>query len=191
MAQKRGKLIELKDVGGRINRDGPTQWASDDNLRQGKPVWSGRRPPRRSPSELIPVWNDPMVGAAIRSHVTPASYQHPPEIDDELIEALSTCQPIAARFDLIVGQDKGVYPFFPLERFRGQPGGTVPISQGSILAYAGIVRTTERKWVDGGGGFGGFPFAEQRPVDVQVFKHTFITPLGRCIIHDFGLVRPA
>lgn len=88
---------------------------------------------------------------------------------------------VVAKVDLQVGYDMGVYPFHLLERSYGQPGGTVPVPKGSLLMYAGAVRCTERKWHD----------EHRRYVNVEVYKHTFVTPHGRCIIHDFTLIGPA
>jgi hypothetical protein len=142
--------------------------------------WSGPRPvgpPKRG--ELIPVWKDPVIEAAVKTRATPASYQRPPEVTDELIESLVNGGAVIAKHDLMLGE-KGVYPFAALQRFYGPVGAPVPVPCGSLLMYAGVLRSTERKWLDGGG-----------HADVQVFKHTFITPHGRCIIHDFSLIRPA
>lgn len=79
--------------------------------------------------------------------------------------------------DLELSSDRGVYRFAPLMRYRG-PVGAAPIPRGSLLMYSGTVRETERKTIS------------RKKIDVWILKHTFITPMGRCILHDFRHIRP-
>ena len=134
------------------------------------------RPARNS--ELVPEWKDPTAQAVSTNHAIPADYQSPPEVTDTLAQSLYIGGSVVAKCDLMLG-DKGVYPFAALQRFYGSPGTPVPVPKGSLLMYAGAIPTVERKNFEG------------RKLDVRVFKHTFITPHGRCIIHDFALIRPA
>lgn len=134
-------------------------------------------PPKKG--ELRPVWKNPEVEAQVKSRATPAEYQPIPEVTPELEGSLVPGGSVVAAHDLSLGE-RGVYPYPALVRFYGGTGGSVPVPKGSLLMYAGCLRSLERKWVP----------AQGRYVNVQVHKHTFITPLGRCIIHDFGLIRP-
>lgn len=83
---------------------------------------------------------------------------------------------VMAKRELTLGSDRGIYPFAPLELFRGAAG-TSPIPIGSLLVYTGMIRTTERKRLNG------------KNFDVRVMKHTFVTPLGRCIVHDLNVLQ--
>lgn len=176
----RGKLITLKeDV--HIERRGRTEWESK-SLRRGKTTWTGTRPKpaaHLNPLDGILVFNDPNMARAIRERAIPAGYQRPPEITDALEACLYAGGTVVALFDLGLGQ-RGVYPFPALERFYRHPEGTPPVPKGSLLMYAGMLRATERMYVPSAGEY----------KNIQVFKHTFITPHGHCIIHDFRLIGP-
>jgi hypothetical protein len=74
-----------------------------------------------------------------------------------------------------LARDVGVYQFAPLEEFNGDES-MAHVPMGSLLVYAGPVYEMERQCING------------RYIDVMAIKHTFITPLGRCIIHDFNLI---
>lgn len=159
-------------------------WGQKKPVRRAKGTrveWTGGKRPPRPPKkkELRPVFKDPTVAASIRNRARPASYHQPPEVTDAMEDAMVPGGAVVALCDLQLGE-QGVYPFPALERFYGSPGCTVTVPRGSLLMYAGCIRTLERKWLTSGG-----------YKDVQVFKHTFITPHGRCIIHDFTAIKPA
>jgi hypothetical protein len=146
------------------------------------------RQPKRKPTRAIKwtvkpkpdgavQWND---GAPTSAHkpARPTRYMMPRAIKLDLAPALVIGGAMVARFDLGLARDKGVYEFAPLERYRGAPGGC-SIPRGSLLMYTGMVRCTERKRIKG------------KKLKLQVMKHTFITPLGRCIVHNLNLLGPA
>lgn len=70
------------------------------------------------------------------------------------------------------------YPFMPLELVYSHTCETA-IGPGSLMVYAGPVRVTESK------------FFRDRYRDVKVMKHTFVTPIGRCIVHHLVSLSPA
>lgn len=143
----------------------------------------GKKPQPTKPKkyQMRPVFNDPTVGAAIRNRARPAGYQQPPEVSDALEAAMVPGGSVVALQDLALGE-KGVYPLHALVRHWPSGGQAILIVKGSLLMYAGAVRATERKWVTING--------ITTHKDVSVFKHTFITPHGHCIIHDFSLIAP-
>lgn len=163
-------------------------WGQKKPIRKARGVqvtWKDGKKPTAPPAgarpkkwELRPVFKDPTVAASIKNRPRPAGYRQPPEVSDELEAAMVPGGSVVALHDLQVGE-QGVYPYPALERFYGSPGRTVPVPKGSLLMYAGCIRAVERKYF----AMGGYK-------DVNVFKHTFITPHGRCIIHDFTLIGP-
>jgi hypothetical protein len=175
----RGKLIEVNDDS-RLTKRGRTQWENGP-LQCGKVQWTAPKPkpPPHLQSRGRPVFNDPNMLKAIRGRPRPVGYHQPPELSNELEACMYTGGCVVALQDLGLGE-RGVYPFPALELFYGQPGSPPAVPKGSLLMYAGMVRSTERMYIDGLG-----------RKDVQVYKHTFITPHGHCIIHDFGLIGPA
>lgn len=99
-------------------------------------------------------------------------------VTDELEACLYNGGSVIALRDLGLGP-RGVYPFPALEYFYGPPGAPPAVPKGSLMMYAGLCRSTESMYVNGVG-----------YKNVQVYKHTFITPHGHCIIHDFSLIGP-
>lgn len=174
-----GKLIELNGDA-RLSKYVRPKWENGP-LRKGKVQWTAARPkpPPHLQSRGRPVFNDPNMLKAIRGRPRPVGYHQPPELSDELEACMYTGGCVVALRDLGLGE-RGVYPFPALELFYGQPGCLPAVPKGSLLMYAGLVRSTERMYVEGLG-----------HKDVQVYKHTFITPHGHCIIHDFCLIGPA
>jgi len=146
--------------------------------RGSKIAWTGGVKPAKKErkSTLVAVFKDPGMKDAIRNRALPAVYREPPVVSDELEAACALGSALVAKFDMQVSFERGVYPFPPLDRFYGSPGASIPVPKGSLLVYAGPVASTERKYVGG------------KAIDVRVYKHTFITPYGRCIIHDFNLI---
>ncbi len=149
-----------------------------------KVAWTNGSPPPKPPRkrDRALVWKDKVVEArATAPRATPANYQFPPEVSEALESAIQNGRALVAKYDMALG-DLGVYPFPTLDRLWRFPNAAdiAAVSKGSLLMYAGAVRSTERKWL-----------SEGNHADVQVVKHTFITPRGRCIIHDFSLIDPA
>lgn len=177
--RRRGKLIELKGSD-RIQKRVNVDWNLAGSPIKAPTTWTGPRPVSTRPDKAA--WNGSVTKAS-----GPSNYHLPPELGNELLVALSSGAAIMAAHDLGPGPDKGAYPFSPLEVFRGPVGVPVPIPLGSILVYAGVVRASEhmlsneQTWHT----------KQHRSLSIQVLKHTFITPIGRCIIHDFSLIRPA
>jgi hypothetical protein len=66
----------------------------------------------------------------------------------------------------------GVYPFMPLVPAHRQDA---TFSPGTLVVYAGEVRTVERK---------------PHSINLNVIKHTCITPMGRCVIHEMSWFEP-
>ena len=132
-------------------------------------------PPKRN--ALRASFNDPQVEAGLKNGPRPVIYRPDTFISPETQKRLVNGAGFIAARDLCAGE-RGVYPYVPLVLSMVPPEGTVLVPRGSLLMYAGSVRSVERKWVQ----------SALREVDVQVTKHTFITPFGRCIIHDLNLV---
>ena len=162
-------------------------WGQKKPLRKAKTTriaWTSRPkadevPPKKR--DLRAAWKDPETEAMARNRVEPAHYQPLPVASPELEANLVPGGSVVATRDLCLGE-RGVYPYPALVIFYGSPDASVPVPKGSLLMYAGELRSTERRSVRVNG--------EYRYVNVQVTKHTFITPHGRCIIHDFNLIRP-
>ena len=144
-------------------------------------MWTAKPGPTEIPprsSELRAVWK--IDQAATLNRAVPAAERPQPIVAPDLECSLVPGGSVVTTRDLMVGE-KGVYPFPTLETFYGSPGGSgVVVRAGSLLMYAGTIRSTERRWVS----------EANRYVNLQVHKHTFITPYGRCIIHDFQFLRP-
>jgi hypothetical protein len=184
--KQRGKRIELKENVQLIRRC-QIEWKNKEEnnfLQKGRVQWSGPPCPKPPPSWVRgrPVFNEP--SAAPKNLARPDLYHEPPIITPELEACLVIGGSVIAKFDMQVGY-KGVYPFLPLERYDGKSKSTAAVPAGSLLVYAGTVRCTEAMF-----------YAEQHKhkkyANVEVLKHTFITPsFGRCIIHDFSLIAPA
>lgn len=140
-------------------------------------MWGFKKP--RQPARGTAIeWKDPSIGpkGTARQHV-PSRYKAPKEVPAEVIDWLVVGAPVMATCDLQLATDRGVYPFAPLMQYRGEPG-MCPIPRGSLLMYTGTVRGTERKRISG------------KLLDFQVLKHTFVTPQGRCILHDLRHIKP-
>jgi len=135
------------------------------------------RPVRKVAPKRQIVWKDPLLGAASVARVAPAGYVATPNEGIWANTKLTLGMPVIAMIDLQVSQERGTYKFAPIERFWGEPG-MAPVPKGSLLMYAGTIRATERGRING------------KTCDVQVIKHTFVTPVGRCIVHDLALVGP-
>ncbi len=120
-------------------------------------------------------WSSPEGGSSRRQHF-PASYREPPNVDPTIAEQFVVGRPVMAARDLTMSRDQGTYQFAPLETFVGESD-QAHIPKGSLLIYTGAVRQEERIYVN------------SKARDVSVLKHTFITPMGRCIIHDFNLIQ--
>jgi len=111
----------------------------------------------------------------IAKSVPAAKYRKPKVFLDPMFD-LTVGAAVMTKRDLMLGLDRGIYPFAPLELFKGARG-TGPIPIGTLLVYAGMIRTTERKKLKG------------KVFNVKVMKHTFITPVGRCIVHDINVLQ--
>jgi len=107
----------------------------------------------------------------------PAGYKKAPNLDPAIAAQFAVGRPVLAARALILSRDRGTYDFAPLEPFYGDPVEEAHIPEGSLLVYTGEIRQQERMWING------------KTRDVAAVKHTFITPFGRCIIHDFDLIR--
>lgn len=139
-------------------------------------MWS-RKPKRQAKGTQIE-WKDPNVGpkGTARQHI-PNRFVAPKAISEDVIDFLRIGAPVMVTIDMELAKDRGVYPFSPLMRYNGEPG-KAPIPRGSLLMYAGTVRATERKRI------------QNKTIDIWVLKHTFVTPLGRCILHDLRYIQP-
>lgn len=145
--------------------------------------WVGGKPIKQSTpkkSEMVPVFNDKAFRDAIRNRVEPSDYHDPPVVNEALQACMVPGGSVVATHDLCLGE-RGIYPFVALERCYRSQVSQVVVSKGSLLMYAGSIQTVERAW----------NAQTERYLHIQVRKHTFITPHGRCIIHDFSLIRPA
>lgn len=120
-------------------------------------------------------WTDAPAGSSCARRVFPARYKEPPNVDPKIAERFVVGVPVMAARELGLSHDRGTYQFAPLDEFDGEEG-EVHVAKGTLMVYAGPVYEQERQYVNG------------RYVDVNAIKHTFITPLGRCIIHDFNLI---
>lgn len=121
-------------------------------------------------------WVDAPKGTSMRREHFPSMYKEPPNLDPAIAAQFVIGHPVMAARPLTMSLDRGTYDFAPLETFYGgEDEAHIPV--GSLLVYTGEVRQTERMYVNG------------KFRDVSVVKHTFITPMGRCIIHDFNLIR--
>lgn len=120
-------------------------------------------------------WKDAPAGSTCARQAFPARYKEPPNLDPRIAAKFVVGVAVMASKALGLARDVGVYQFAPLEEFDGDES-MAHVPMGSLLAYAGPVYEMERQYVNG------------RYVDVAAIKHTFITPLGRCIIHDFNLI---
>jgi len=122
-------------------------------------------------------WKDPQTGPISSKRAIPAPYKAPVSLkNNEIASALVTGHPVMAKFDMKISTERGVYPFAPLEKYHGDDG-KAPVPKGSLLMYSGPVRVSERKVISG------------VPHEVRVVKHTFITPVGRCIVHDLNVLK--
>ena len=141
-------------------------------------MWRGKLRPMRRAKDTEIVWKDPLYAAAITKRTVPARYEPPVVLrSDEVLNALVTGHAVMTKVDMRVSDNRGTYPFAHLEHCRKDPDHPAPIPKGSLLMYAGPIRTTERKKVNG------------TVHIVSVVKHTFITSLGRCIIHNLNVLK--
>lgn len=147
-----------------------------------KPEWIG---PHVKPRDGRPEWNDAITGPIAALAAAPAYYREPSPIPLDVAAVLDVGGAVVAAFDLCLSPDRGVYPFAPLVRYFGDPANP-PIKQGSLLMYTGQIRVTERRPRPNAGFH-----SNNKDLTVRVMKHTFITPMGRCIVHDLDLLRPA
>lgn len=122
------------------------------------------------------VWTNPPPENSYARKTFPARYKKPRGIDDIDPSTFTIGAAVLAALPLMLASDKGMYSFNPLEPFYGEDS-EAPIREGTVLIYSGPVYETERCITNG------------KVLDASVVKHTFITPLGRCIIHDFSLIR--
>lgn len=120
-------------------------------------------------------WTDAPAGSTCARQVFPARYKEPPNVDPKIAERFVVGAPVMASRALGLSRDKGTYEFVPLEEFEGEED-EQHVAKGALMVYAGPVYQQERQYVNG------------RYVDVMAIKHTFVTPMGRCIIHDFNLI---
>lgn len=121
---------------------------------------------------------DAAAAQATRTTARPASYHGPSNPAPELVAALVPGGAVITNKDMCLGL-RGTYPFPTLILQITPPPAAV--SAGALLMYAGSIRTVETAWVE----------SQKTYVNVNVIKHTFITPLGRCIIHDLDMLDPA
>lgn len=127
-------------------------------------------------------WKDQTIGRS----GTARKYRHPryqatTAPTEELINLLVPGAPVMAICDLQLAENRGTYPIALLERYHGNPGAST-MPKGTLLMYSGTIRVTEQKRV--------INLQKFANVDVQVKKHTFITPHGICILSDLQLVAP-
>ena len=138
---------------------------------------NGKKRPMRIASDTTIEWKDPQTGPISSRRMIPAKYQAPVALkNDKILDALVIGHPVMAKFDMKISADRGVYPFASLEKYSSDDG-KAPVPKGSLLMYAGPVRTSERKVIAG------------VQHEVRVIKHTFVTPVGRCIVHDLNALK--
>lgn len=125
------------------------------------------------------MWKDAITGIASVSRPRPTRYAPLKEADADTLSSMAIGTAVTCRHNVMCATEPrllGAYPFPPLVRcYAGSE--LSPIPRGSLLVYAGHVRTLERKRVHG------------KSLDVSVIKHTFITPQGRCIVNDLSLLQ--
>lgn len=139
-------------------------------------VDASRRQARRAHLRPDVEWVGAPKGTSLRRQHFPAGYKKPPNVDPAIAAQFIVGRPVMAAQALTMSQDRGTYDFAPLEPFSGEEG-EAHIPTGSLLIYTGEVRQLERMWIGG------------KNCDVYAVKHTFITAFGRCIIHDFDLIK--
>lgn len=131
------------------------------------------------------VWKKQDPGVVIAKRIVPAAYVPPSTAVNDNPSMMPQPGSAAMIIDgLNVAADVGVHPFPCLEkprsRYKRAKTAFVPsfaIQPGTLVVYAGEVRSTESKRYRG------------KVHNVSVIKHTFITPAGRCIIHDLTTIR--
>lgn len=151
-------------------------------------MYGALRPRRSRVRKPRIMWNDPVTGPAevvarkaFSSKDLPTApplYQPSREASQAVNDSLVIGGAVVTQYSMTPETEafnRIGYPYPPLVRWEGNTPSRVPA--GSLLMYAGGVRCTERKFVNGG------------VLDVRVIKHTFITPMGRCIVHDLSLLR--
>ena len=146
------------------------EWKNEDVKQSAVDLHRAAAQAKRKPDIA---WKDAPQGSSCARQVFPERYREPPNLDPRVAERFIVGVPVMAACALAPARQRGVYQFVPLEPFEGDES-EAPVPIGSLLVYAGPVYEMER-------------FRGQR--DVAAIKHTFIPPMGRCIIHDFNLIK--
>jgi hypothetical protein len=126
--------------------------------------------PRRADGPVV--WLDPEAARA-RLLDEPARYTLPSEVEWQ------HWLPIGALVVTLVNLGwslRGKHPFAVLELTMSDP----VVGVGTVLIFTGKVRSVERKW----------DMTTSMYLDVQVWKHTFVSSIGRFIVNNIDLVRP-
>jgi len=132
--------------------------------------WNKKQDKRRKNSKTI--WNGSTPPPKPKQ---PAKYVPSGEVIAPIVSSFEVGRAIITKvpFVPVPFKEIGVYPFPVLMVAKNAPESEVTeVPAGSLLVYTGQIRTIERTKVDG------------HNREFSVLKHTFVTPIGRCIIHD-------